>query len=140
MYTCEILFLMTSYDFENISQKRIRIPGTCKREFFVTLVNAECDGTWTHNHLVPKWTLKPNWPVWLNGWVFVYKLSGCGFESCCSHLNFRHRVYFECGLWIECGLTLKRVRDMIRTYNYLTASSFQPLTNVTKSTAMIKKR
>ena len=29
--------------------------------------------------------LKFNWlqwdPVWLNGWVFVYELSGCGFES-----------------------------------------------------------
>ena len=23
--------------------------------------------------------------VWLNGWVFVYELSGCGFESSCSH-------------------------------------------------------
>ena len=21
------------------------------------------------------------WSVWLNGWVFVYELSGCGFES-----------------------------------------------------------
>ena len=28
-----------------------------------------------------------SWPVWLNGWVFVCNLSGCGFESCCSHLN-----------------------------------------------------
>ena len=26
------------------------------------------------------------WPVWLNGWVFVYELSGCGFESSCSDL------------------------------------------------------
>ena len=26
------------------------------------------------------------WPVWLNGWVFVYELSGCGFEFSCSHL------------------------------------------------------
>ena len=26
------------------------------------------------------------WPVWLNGWVFVYELSGCGFESSWSHL------------------------------------------------------
>ena len=26
------------------------------------------------------------WPIWLNDWVFVYKLSGCGFESCCCHL------------------------------------------------------
>ena len=21
------------------------------------------------------------WPGWLNSWVFVYRLSGCGFES-----------------------------------------------------------
>ena len=26
------------------------------------------------------------WSVWLNSWVFVYNLSGCGFESRCSHL------------------------------------------------------
>ena len=25
-------------------------------------------------------------PVWLNGWVFVYELSGSGFESYCCHL------------------------------------------------------
>ena len=27
------------------------------------------------------------WPVWLNGWVFVYKLIGCGFKSSCSHFQ-----------------------------------------------------
>ena len=27
------------------------------------------------------------WPVWLNGWVFIYELNGCGFESTCGHLN-----------------------------------------------------
>ena len=26
-----------------------------------------------------------SWPVWLNGWVFVFELSGFGFESSCSH-------------------------------------------------------
>ena len=26
-------------------------------------------------------------PVWVNGWVFVYKLSGSGFESSCSHID-----------------------------------------------------
>ena len=26
-------------------------------------------------------------PVQLNGWVFVYEPSGCGFESSCRHLN-----------------------------------------------------
>ena len=31
------------------------------------------------------------WPVWLNGWVFVYELSGCGFESSCIHIkNFSY--------------------------------------------------
>ena len=27
--------------------------------------------------------------------MFVYKLSGCGFESRCCHLNFRYRACFE---------------------------------------------
>ena len=25
------------------------------------------------------------WSLWPNSWVFVYELSGCGFESSCSH-------------------------------------------------------
>ena len=35
------------------------------------------------------------WPVWLNGWVFIYELSGCGFEPCCCQLTFRYGTYFE---------------------------------------------
>ena len=63
-------------------------------------------------------------PVWLNGWVFIYELSGCGFESSCNHLNFRFRACFEQGVpWhqatTECGFTPKRVRDMIRTYSQM---------------------
>ena len=38
------------------------------------------------------------WPVGINGWVFVYELSGCGFESRCTHLNFRFRACFEEGV------------------------------------------
>ena len=30
--------------------------------------------------------------------VFLHELSGCGFESSCSHLNFRFRVCFEQGV------------------------------------------
>ena len=26
------------------------------------------------------------WPVWQNGWVFVYELSDCGFEYRCCHI------------------------------------------------------
>ena len=33
------------------------------------------------------------WSVWLNGWVFVYILSSCGFEPGCCHLNF---IYGDC--------------------------------------------
>ena len=37
-------------------------------------------------------------PLSLNGWVFVYKLSDCGFQSRCSHLNFRFHACFEQGV------------------------------------------
>ena len=37
-------------------------------------------------------------PCWLNGWVFVYELSGSAFESSCSHLNFIYRACFEQGV------------------------------------------
>ena len=43
------------------------------------------------------------WPVWLNGWEFVYELSGCGFQSCCSHLNFRYGACFEQGVTWHSG-------------------------------------
>ena len=46
------------------------------------------DCNWTR-HLVHKRTLNHlvKQPVWLNGWVFVCELSGCGFEYSCSHLG-----------------------------------------------------
>ena len=38
------------------------------------------------------------WPVWQNILVFVYELSGCGFETRCCHLNFRYGTCFEHGV------------------------------------------
>ena len=38
------------------------------------------------------------WSVWPNGWVFVYELSGSGFDSSCSHFTFRFRAWFEQGV------------------------------------------
>ena len=35
------------------------------------------------------------WPVWLNDWVFIHELNGCGFESGCSHLNLRFCAWLE---------------------------------------------
>ena len=59
-----------------------------------------------------------HWGVWLNSWVFVYKLSGCGFEYRYSHLNFRYRSCFKQGVLEilatrEFRFTLKRIRDLI---------------------------
>ena len=42
------------------------------------------------------------WRVWLNRWVFIYELSGCGLQSSCSHylwliyinLNFQRLIFF----------------------------------------------
>ena len=34
------------------------------------------------------------WPVWLNFWVFVHELSGCGVESrCCSRDSFSTKIF-----------------------------------------------
>ena len=40
--------------------------------------------------------------VWLNGWVFVYELSGCGIESRCCHFtvhgfkSMHHLISTDC--------------------------------------------
>ena len=34
-----------------------------------------------------RWVSYPNWPVWLNDRVFIYKLNGNGLESRCCHLK-----------------------------------------------------
>ena len=62
------------------------------------------------------------WAVWRNYSVFVYELSGWGFVSRCSHLNFRYcsassQKLLDIQATIECGFTLKSVREMIRTYS-----------------------
>ena len=53
-------------------------------------------------------------PVGLSDWVFDYELCGCGFESHCSHLNFRFLEFLDIQATIECGITLKRLLDMIK--------------------------
>ena len=66
---------------------------------------SDCNGTRTHKYLVRKWTLKHL--VRLAKCVLIctvhlilssYELSGCGFKSHCSHLNFRYRACFEQGV------------------------------------------
>ena len=57
------------------------------------------------------------WPVWLNGWVFVYELSGCGFESSCSHLNTRSRTCFEQGVPWHSGNCRVWIHSETRTWH-----------------------
>ena len=62
------------------------------------------------------------WLVWAYGWVFVFEVRGCRFESSCSHPNLRYRPCFEQEVsWhsakIEWVLTLKYVGAMITTYS-----------------------
>ena len=63
-------------------------------------------------------------PVGVNDWVFVYEIIGCGFKSRCSHLNFNFapassKEFLDIQATIDCGFTVKRVRDMIRTYSLM---------------------
>ena len=72
------------------------------------------DKYWEHSSII--------WPIWPNGWVFVYELSSSGFESSCSHLKTSdfapalRKEFLDIQATIECGFTLKRVRGMTRTY------------------------
>ena len=44
---------------------------------------------YSHMHRTDKYSHHSTiiWPVWLNGSVFVYELSGCRFKSHCCHLK-----------------------------------------------------
>ena len=79
--------------------------------------------TKTSNH-TQKRTCNRKRPVWLNGWVFLYELSGFGFEYRCCYLNFRYRACFEPRVPWHSGkyreqFILKNVCDMIRTHRQI---------------------
>ena len=99
-----------------------KIRPICKAA--LNYLSDKSNGIRTHNHLVRKRnsTIFPNWPVLLNGWMFVYKLSGCGFESRCCHLKFKFthvssNKFLDIQATVECRLTLKNVRGMMVTYS-----------------------
>ena len=49
--------------------------------------------------------------------MFVYELSGCGFESSCSYLNFRFRACFEQGFPWHPGNYGVRIHSETRTWH-----------------------
>ena len=44
----------------------------------------------SRNFLLETGTISEARPLWPNGWVFLYELSGCGFESRCSLPVYHH--------------------------------------------------
>ena len=51
------------------------------------------------------------WPVWVNDWVFVYELSGCGVESCCCHCC-THQYLFRCAIVVQAKLYIWQANCM----------------------------
>ena len=49
--------------------------------------------------------------------MFVYELSGCGFESSCSHLNFRFHACFEQGIYWHSGKYGVWIHSETRTWH-----------------------
>ena len=64
------------------------------------------------------------WPAGLNGWVFVYEISGCGFVSSCRHLNFRFHAWFEQGVPWHSGSYRVWIHLETRTWNDENIQSF----------------
>ena len=56
-------------------------------------------------------------PVWPNGWVHVYEQRGSGFESSCSHLNFRFHACFEQGVPWHSGNYRVCIHSETRTWH-----------------------
>ena len=127
---------------------------------FKTLYIRDCNGIRTRNDLVSKRTLNylaikiyiyiyiyiythisfkrlssVLWLILLNDWVwvvFVYELSGSGFESHCSHFNFKYHAWFlskkkvpwhsgNCRVYIH-SETCSWHDDMTRRYSQLYVS------------------
>ena len=57
------------------------------------------------------------WSVWLNGWVFVYELNGCGFESSCSNIHFRFCACFDQGIPWHSGNYRVWIRSKTSTWH-----------------------
>ena len=79
----------------------------------------DCNWSRTQNHLVRKRTFNhlAIRPVWPNGWVFVYEVSGSGFESSCNNLIIRFRACFEQGLPWHAGNYRVWIHSETRTWH-----------------------
>ena len=82
----------------------------CVRDMIITYSQMQRTDKYSQNSSII-------WSVLPNGWVFVYELSGCGLESCCSHLNFRYRTCFEQGVPWHSGKYRAWIHFEMRTWH-----------------------
>ena len=80
------------------------------RDMTITYSQMQCTDKYSQDNSVIR-------PVWLNGCVFVYELSGCGFEFRCCHLNFRYSPCFEHGVPWHSGNYRVSVQSIIRKWH-----------------------
>ena len=84
-----------------------------------------CQMSVTHNHLAK--------------WVFAYELSGCRFESRCSHVNSRYRPCFGQGVpWLSGNYKMwihskTRTRHMTRICRQFTEMDLFQLKSITSA-------
>ena len=90
----ELALMEKGINFHFLIPKAYRL-FSIKQRIIKYLFLSDCNENRTYNHLVRKRTLNQFRPVLLNGSVFIYELSGCGFDSRCSHLKVRYRALFE---------------------------------------------
>ena len=114
-----------TYAFQ--SESTIDIQATIECGFTLKRVR-DMIITYSQMHRTDKFSQHSSiiWPAWLNGWVFVYELSGCGFESSCSHFTFRFRACFEQGVPWHSGNYRVWIHSETRTWhdNNIQSNSF----------------
>ena len=103
-----------------LSKKFLDIQATIEYGFTLKRVR-DMTRTYSQMHRTDKYSQHSSiiWPIWLNGWVFVYERSGCGFESICNHLNFRFRVCFEEGVPWHWGNYGVWIHFFFQTYTHV---------------------
>ena len=66
--------------------------------------------------------------LWLNGWVFVYELSGCGFEPSCSYnitlVNFEKHIAYLNEPNIPLYGTLNKITHYVKYVSYTFVNCF----------------
>ena len=112
---------LQSLKFQNFapasSKEFLDIQATIECGFTLKCVH-DTIRTYNQMHRTDKYSQHSSiiWPVWLNGWVFVYELNGCGFESSCSHLKVRYiSQHLNNPSWfhINCRLSLCEVQYQV---------------------------